>query len=47
MQITTLAKRNQTLNNWAQFLCLGQCGHDLLMLNQRLSHISEQHLAVL
>jgi hypothetical protein len=47
VQITTLAKCDQTFNHRAQLLCLWQGCDDLLVFDQRLSHIPEQHLAVL
>jgi hypothetical protein len=47
MQVAPLAKRDQTFHNRPQFFGLGQCCHDLLVLDQGLSHVPEQHLAML
>jgi hypothetical protein len=47
MKIAAFAKRDKTFNDRAQFLCLWQSCHDLFMFDQSLSHVAEQHLAML
>src|SRR5690606_21313167 len=46
MKIAAFGQCDQFFNDRAQFLGLGQRGLDLLMLDQRASHIGEQRLAM-
>jgi hypothetical protein len=47
VKIAALAKRDKAFNDRAQFLCLWQGCDDLFVFDQSLSHVAEQHLAML
>ena len=46
MQVAALAERHQLLDHRPQLLRLRQRGHDLLVLDQRRSHVGEHRLAM-